>query len=497
MHGPPPQRPHRWIQVAAACGMTIWLAGCATGPDFVRPEPPSVHTYLSGETPTVIAPGKNQPEQRLVLGRAIAAQWWTVYRSKRLDEVLQQALRENPDLKAAQATLAAAREAVIQARSAYAPQVDVNAAASSNTAASTTTSLYSVGGTVYYAPDVFGGARRAVEQQQALAEYQRYQLAAAWLSLTGNAVSEAINIASTRQQISALQEIIANDTRDLRLVQLKYEAGKVARVEVLSAESQLANDRTQLPPLRQQLNQARHALAILVGRFPGDWSPPDFDLDEFTLPGELPVEVPSSLVHQRPDILAAEARLHADSAAIGVAASQLYPDLTLSADFGVRSTSMATLFQGGSQFWNLLGNLGAPIFHAGALRAQKWAAVETFRASAARYQQTVLAAFGQVADVLRALAHDGELIAAQQQALETSEQLVKLQRLSYAAGKSNLLQLLDAERSYQQARLGYARAQAQRFQDTTGLFLAMGGGWSAPQTNLRNPAPASSSPTTQ
>jgi NodT family efflux transporter outer membrane factor (OMF) lipoprotein len=469
----------RILPAAIGCSLAVGLAGCTSGPNFAPPTAPRVNTYLHGKTPAVISPGKNEPEQRLASGRAITGQWWGLYRSKRLDEVLQQALQHSPDLAAARETLVAAREAVIQARGGYFPQVDVSGRASRDATGPGTNDLYSVGATIYYVPDLFGASRRAVEQQQALADYQYYQLAAAWLSLTGNVVTEAINIASTRQQIAALKEIIANDQQDLRLVNLKYEAGKVARVDVLSAESQLANDRTQLPPLQQQLSQARHALAVLVGRFPGEWSPPDFDLAEFTLPAQLPLQVPSVLVHQRPDILAAEARLHADSAAIGVTASQLYPNLTLSANFGSQSASMATLFQGGSNFWNLVGNLTAPLFHAGALQAQKRAAVATFRASAARYEQTVLAAFGQVADTLRALAHDGDLVAAQQQALDTSDQLVRLQRLSYAAGKSDLLQLLDAERRYQQARLGYARAQAQRFQDSTQLLLAMGGGWSA------------------
>ena len=254
-----------------------------------------------------------------------------------------------------------------------------------------------------------------------------------------------------------------------------------------TAESQLANDRTQLPPLQQQLSVAHHALSVLVGKFPGQWSAPDFDLTEFALPAELPVSVPSDLVHQRPDILAAEAQLHASSAAIGVAASQLYPGITLSGTLGVESLSTATLFQSSSRFWNLVANLTAPVFHGGALEAQKQAAIDTFRASAATYQQTVLTAFGQVADVLRALDHDAELVAAQKHALDTSATSLALQRLSYTAGKSDLLQLLNAERAHQQARLGYARAQAQRYQDTTQLFVAMGGGWMTAKNDVSVP----------
>jgi NodT family efflux transporter outer membrane factor (OMF) lipoprotein len=474
-----------------AVGIAVTVAGCAVGPDFVRPAPPQVKNYTSAETQAVIAPGAGEPAQRLAMGQAISSQWWKLYRSPPLNKVLDQAIADNRTLAAAQATLAQAQQAVIQARGGFYPQFDVGASAQRQRAAAsrsagigpsggagaTTINLYQLGPTVSYAPDVFGGTRRRVEQQEALAENQRYQLAAAYLTLTGNAVSQAIDVASARLQISAAQDIIADDERNLRLVRLKLEAGKASRLDLLTAESQLANDRTQLPPLQQQLSAARHALSVLVGKFPGQWAVPDFDLTEFTLPEELPLSIPSDLVHQRPDILATEAQLHASSAAIGVAASQLYPNITLSGSLGVESLSTATLFQSSSEFWSLVASLTTPIFHGGALEAQRQAAIDAFQASAATYQQTVLAAFGQVADVLRALANDAELVGAQKHALDTSATTLRLQRLSYAAGKSDLLQLLDAERVYQQARLGYARAQTQRFQDTTQLFVAMGGGW--------------------
>lgn len=474
-----------------AVGLAAVLAGCAVGPDFVRPAPPPVKSYSAGGTPGVLAPGVGEPVQRLVAGQAVSARWWEMYRSRRLNEVVDLALADSPTLAAARATLAQARQAVIQARGGFYPQIDVGASAqrqgtassrstgggSAVAAGSQTFNLYSLGPTVSFVPDAFGGTRRRVEQEEALAEKQRYQLAAAYLTLTGNAVTQAINIASARLQIGAVRDIIADDERNLGLVRLKFEGGKVARLDLLTAESQLANDRTQLPSLQQQLSAAHHALSVLVGKFPGQWTAPDFDLAEFTLPAELPVSVPSDLVHERPDILAAEAQLHASSAAVGVAASQLYPNITLSGSLGVESLSTATLFQGSSRFWSLVANLTAPVFHGGALEAQKQGAIDAFRASAATYRETVLTAFGQVADVLRALAHDADLVSAQKHALETSATTVELQRLSYKAGKSDLLQLLDAERAYQQARLGYARALAQRHLDTVQLFVAMGGGW--------------------
>ncbi|HTO63198.1 MAG TPA: TolC family protein, partial [Bradyrhizobium sp.] len=262
------------------------------GPDFVRPSPTEVKEYTSAAMPAVLTPGNGEAEQHLVTGQAIAAEWWALFQSPVLTEVVEQAIAENRTLAAAKATLAQAQQVVLQARGAYYPQLDFAAnvqrqqiSGSAKSSGSSPFTLFSLGPTVSYAPDVFGGTRRLVEQQEALAENQGYQFAAAYLTLTGNAVSQAINIASARMQLSAAEDIIAQDERDLDLVRQKYEAGKAAQSDVLTAESLLANDRTLLPPLRQQLSVARHALAVLVGQFPGAWSAPDFELTEFTLPG--------------------------------------------------------------------------------------------------------------------------------------------------------------------------------------------------------------------
>ena len=327
----------------------LLLAGCAVGPDFAPPAPPTVPTYTSSALPETLAPGFDEAEQRLANGQTVAADWWQLFHSAPLSAVLAEAIARNQDLAAANATLAQAQEAVNQARGAFYPQIDLalsarreqttslrsNSSRSGNHGGGTSVdNLYSLGPSISYSPDVFGLTRRQVEQQQALARSQAYQLAAAYLTLTGNVVSQAINIASARLQITATEDIIADDEQNLTLVQAKFKAGKAARTDVLIAESQLTNDRTLLPPLRQQLSVAQHALAVLRGRFPGQTPDLDFELAAFTLPGELPVSLPSQLVRQRPDILAAEANLHAASAALGVATAQLYPTVTLSASFG-------------------------------------------------------------------------------------------------------------------------------------------------------------------
>jgi NodT family efflux transporter outer membrane factor (OMF) lipoprotein len=485
--------PACFARIAPTVGVALVLAGCAVGPDFRRPPAPKVDRYTLGDTPGDLTAEVDGTAQHVRLGQTIAAEWWGLFHSPALDQVLHQAIAGNPTLTAAEATLVQAEQAVRQARASFYPQFDFgasidrqqngarsgqsNSSPSAGSAKSGAFNLYSLGPTVSYVPDVFGGTRRHVEQQAALAERQDYQLAAAYLTLTGNTVAQAINLASARMQLSAAEGIIADDEQNLDLVRQTLEAGKAAQLDVLTAESQLANDRVLVPPLRQQVSTAHHALSILVGKFPGEWSPPDFDLADFTLPGDLPVSLPSELVHQRPDILAAEAQLHADSAAVGVATAQMYPSLTLSASVSAEALSTSGVFPASSTVWNLAAGLTAPLFHGGALDAQRKGAIAAFQASLATYQATVLQAFGQVADTLRALEHDAELVDAERRALDSSTATLELQRFSYAAGKSNLLQLLDAERLSQQSRLGYARARAQRYQDTTLLLVAMGGGW--------------------
>jgi NodT family efflux transporter outer membrane factor (OMF) lipoprotein len=459
---------------AFAVMVLLALGGCAVGPDFVRPAAPGGNGYTAQPVPEEIASSTGGESQRLQTGERIPAEWWQLFKSPALKDAVEAAIGGNRTLAAARATLAAARENVLAARGGYWPQVDASASAERFRR---TPNLYTVGATASYAPDVFGATARGVEEQEALAEQQHYELAAAYLSLTGNVVTEAITIASLRGQLEASEEVVADDTRNLELVRFKYEAGKAPLTDVLTAETQLALDRTALPGLRQQLAAARDALSVLTGRAPAAWVPPDFDLKDFTLPQELPLSLPAELARQRPDILAAEALLHADSAAVGVATARLYPNITLSATGGQQSLDSSSLFQGVNTFWTLAASLAQPIFHGGTLRAQRRAAIELYQASLATYEQTVLQGLQQVADILQALAHDAELLDAQRQLLESASHALTLQRESYAAGKSDLLQLIVAERAYQQARLGMVTAQARRLQDTAQLFVALGGGW--------------------
>ena len=472
-----------------ALSLLVVLAGCEVGPDFVRPAPPIVAAYTPQKVALNLNPGGKEPAQRLVAGQAIPAAWYELFHALALDDVVRQAVADSPTIATARATLAQAQQAVVQARGAYFPQLDFAATAERLQGPANLLgqqpakhlpvyNLYTIGPLASFSPDVFGTTARKVEQQSSLAQYQAYELAAAQLTITGNVVTEALTIASDRAQLDAVRGIVADDAKNLALVREKFAVGRAPRTDVLLADSQLTNDRALLPPLEQQVAAAEDALTTLVGKYPAQWSPPAFALNDFTLPADLPVSVPSALVHQRPDILAAEAQLHAASAAIGVATGQLYPSIDLTGSLATAAIDPASLFNQRGLVWSVLAGITAPIFHGGALEAQKEGAVDAFRASAATYRQVVVQAFGQVADALRALDHDARLVEAEHRALAIADASLALQRLGYDAGKVDILKLIDAERSDQQARIGYARAVAQRYLDTAQLFVAMGGGWS-------------------
>jgi NodT family efflux transporter outer membrane factor (OMF) lipoprotein len=490
-----------------AAMLAVATSACAAvGPNFKPPEAPSTAGYTPPGERTVsdAHAGPAQPRQTVALGEKVTADWWTLLRSPDLDRLVKQAISGSPTLESAKARLAQAREGVAAATGALYPQIGFNANVAREKQSATAFglapgafplppnyTLLQVGPTASYDLDLFGGGRRRVEQQSALADVQRDQLAAAYLTLTGDTVTQAIQVAAIRAQLKAVGDILDIDRQNLELVRKERQAGSVPDSDVVVAESQLAADETLPPGLEQQLGVAKHALAVLTGRPPGDWSPPDFDLAALTLPGRLPVSLPSELVHQRPDIQAAEAQLHAASAQIGVATAQLYPDITLSAGISASSLDGGNLFNPAGLVWSIAGGLAQPVFDGGARRAERRAALDNFRASAADYQQTVLQSFGQVADILGALTHDADLLAAQQRALDMAAASVGLQRINYSRGGAGLLNLLDAQRQYQQASLGYVRAQAQRYQDSIQLLVAMGGGWWAANLTLSdNSGPA-------
>ena len=488
--------PHTLCVTRVARGVLVLTAllatGCVVGPNFKSPDTPAISDYVAHDEKmeTAIEGGPGAPKQTLQIGESVQQDWWALFQSPELNSVVEQALAGNHTLDGAKARLEQAHESVTAASSAFYPEVSVGASASHQKLNSAgfglapnafplppNFNLFQVGANASYSLDIFGGTRRRVEQQEALEALALEEVHAANLTLTGNAVSIAVQTAAIRAQIEALHQILEIDKQNVDLVRKARDAGAVPDSDVIAAESQLASDETLQPALDQQMSVAKHALAVLLGKSPSEWSPPEFSLSELTLPGQLPVALPSELVHRRPDIVAAEAQLHAANAQIGIATAQLYPSITLSASVGEAALKGGDLFDPAALVWSIAAGITQPIFDGGRRRADQRAALASFRGAAADYQQTVLLAFGQVADVLKALEHDGNLLAAQQAALDKAVQSARLQRISYGGGGTGLLSLLDAQRQYQQALLGYTRAQTQRYQDSIQLLVAMGGGW--------------------
>ncbi|MBU6475483.1 MAG: efflux transporter outer membrane subunit [Alphaproteobacteria bacterium] len=462
---------------AAALCLAALLASCApVGPDFTHPQPPAERNYTQEKELLT-------PAQHVSLGERLKMDWWRLYASNALNATISQALAGNYSLAAARQTLAEADESVAAENGGLMPQVSLNGQISrqkNGVAVFGPSNIkippfnaYEAGPSVSWTLDFFGGQRRAIERQKALAAYQYYKLDAAYVELTGNVVAQALDIAAARAEMGTVLKIIGEDKKTLRLVQKSYSAGAETRVDVLAAKSQLENNRALLPPLRQRISAAEHALAILAGKPPGDWTPPAFALEDMTLPQDLPVSLPSEMARTRPDILAAEANLHAASAAVGVAAADMYPRITLSATTLQEALVPGQIFNGTANAWSMIGGVSAPVFNGGTLSAQKRAAVDAYNAALLQYKQTVLNAFGEVADALSGLGHDNELVAAQQRARNTAAAALRLTRKSYRLGESNLLRVQDSERQLAEAELGLIRAQSQRYQDTAKLFVAL------------------------
>jgi NodT family efflux transporter outer membrane factor (OMF) lipoprotein len=468
------------LPTSIAAAVATLLAGCAVGPDFERPEPPHAEQYVAPKTSAASAADR----QELLLGQSPATEWWHFFQSDALNQIVERALTSNRRLTAEQWSLAQSQELVSAKAGERWPQIDASAGSGRQKYGSQFLgplpkpppfTYFSVGATVSYSLDLTGGLTRSIEQQNALAQYQQHQVEAAQLMVTGNAVNQALEVASLRAQIATVEALLDRDRENLKLVQVAFEAGSVSRLDVVSAQSQLASDTTLLAPLRQQLSEARHALALTLGAAPADPSLPELDLAQLTLPAQLPVSLPSELARRRPDILSAEAQLHAATAAVGVATSNLYPHIDLTGTTGQQAISSGALFDKASNVWSIVGGLVTPIFDGGTLRAEKRAAIDAMRSSGALYEQTVLTAFSQVADSLEALDNGADQLRAQANAEAAARDTVTMTRQSYNEGNVGVLQVLDAERRYQQARLGYVRAQAQRYMDTAQLMLALGG----------------------
>lgn len=472
------------------------MAGCAVGPDFLRPDAPETQSFTEEPLPaqTESADTTGGAAQKFVPGGDVPGQWWTLYQSEPLNKLVDQALTANPDLEASQAALRQAQQNYYAAQGPLFPQVDAGAgvtrqrlgSAGFGTGGGTTSifTLYNASVSVSYLLDIWGGTRREVEAAGAGADFAKFELDATYLTVTSNVVTGAIQEASLRAQIGATNDIIRGQSQELGMLNQQFELGAISRADVLSQQSQLAQTKATLPGLERQLTQTRNQLATLVGRLPSQSGVNAFDLTKMKLPTDIPVSVPSKLVEQRPDIRAAEAILHQASAEVGVATANMLPQVTLSANYGSLALNTGDLFKAPSVTWSLGASVVQAIFHGGALWHRRGAAKAAYDKAFAQYKSTVLTAFADVANAFRALETDAQALKATLLAEQAARGRLYLTREQYRAGAVAYLSVLDAERTYQQARIALVQAQAARYADTAALFVALGGGW------WNTPAPA-------
>jgi NodT family efflux transporter outer membrane factor (OMF) lipoprotein len=466
------------------------LAGCVVGPDFTAPAPPGLTQVTTAPLPATTARAATigGAAQHLDVGRDIEGEWWTMFHSPRIAALVAQALKANPSIAAAQATLREAKENARAEQGAFFPSLSGSASAerektsavTSGLAASTNIPPLSVVGaslSVSYNPDVFGGVHRSVEQLNAQAEYQQFELEATYLSLAANVVTTALNEASLQGQIDATDAIIRIYRDELAVTQRRFDLGGVTRADVLTQQSNLAAAVATLPPLLKQRDQQRNQLADYLGAAPSQVSGAPLDLATLTLPEDLPVSLPSAIVAQRPDIRAAEATLHAATANVGIATANMLPDITLSGSYGAQSNGFGNLFTPAGLIWSVAGAISQPIFEGGTLSARRRAAVAAMQVAAAQYSSTVNAAFQDVANALVAVQHDADTLRATLDSERTAASSLAVVRGQYDAGAVTYVSVLQAEQLYQTARLSLVSAQAARFTDTVALLTALGGGW--------------------
>lgn len=481
--------------------LCLVLPGCKMGPNFHMPAPPPTNQITESPVPkqttSIPAARKGGKRQEFVAGADIPGQWWYLFHSQIINDLIERGLANSPTLSGAKATLKEAEENFnAEVGALMFPAVSAqlggqrqrfNFASFGESANSTSSifNLYNASVNVSYTLDFWGANRRQIESYAAQVDYEHYELVAAYLTLTSNIVTSAVAAASYKAQIDATKEIVHSLRRQLVIMRKQQELGGISGNDVFSQQTQLSQTEAELPPLEQAYNQTVHALAVLVGTVPSDFVLPPLNLDKLNLPTKLPMTLPSILVRQRPDIQAQEALLHAACAQIGVATANLLPQITITGAFGYEALIPKNLFKSANNVWNYGGNLLQPIFYGGELLAKRRAAIAAYQAAEAQYQQTVLAAFQNVADALRALQFDAYTLKALKEAEIASSRSLNITTQQYRLGGVTYIILLTAEKQYQQSVISRVRAQAARYSDTAALFQALGGGWwNAPEKYL-------------
>lgn len=478
--------------------LIVALSACTVGPAYVKPAPPPVRDYTARPvTGTLATPGNGVPgPQQLEYGSSPKSEWWQSFGSTPLDGLMSQALARNPGLEQARQTLQQAQFNLKAAEGIFYPQVSLGLSAERTRTSGAQSggmvgpnlyNLYTGQVSVSYYPDAFGLNRLVAQNAQAQVDVARDQLIAAQLTIEGDVANAALALAGLDARIDATEKTIADQKALLDLIQTQYRLGAVSELRVATQQSQVASTEAQLPTLQLARDQVRHLLATLLGNFPAQGgNMPTLKLSDLRLPATVPVSLPSTLVRTRPDVLAAEAQLRAANAQVGAAVARMYPDLALTGNFGAQSNSWSKFFNPASRIWDLAAAAAIPVFEGGTLRAQKHAAQAAYRAVFAGYENTVLGAFRDVADALRAIERDAVVLDAQTRALDAARTAFALASKQYQAGAVDYLSLLTSEVQYQNARIAHINAVTQRFTDTVALYIALGGG---AVDDARNTAP--------
>ncbi|WP_420135701.1 efflux transporter outer membrane subunit [Rhodopseudomonas sp.] len=469
----------RSVMATAIC---MLLGGCAVGPDFITPAPPSVDRYTAAPLPA--AGGKQGAP--FVAAEDIPTRWWSAFRSVPLDRVIRAAVTNNPSLQAADAALKLARYNALAQRGLYFPQVAASYGPSAQLTSNYEPSdvpqqrytLHTAQLTIAYTLDIWGANARAVESLDAITEQQHFQLEAAHLSLTANIVTAAIGEASLRGQIAATQRIIAIERDILQILKSQFEAGQAAQVDVLSQQAALAQVEQTLPPLEKQLAVQRDLVTALAGEPSAAGIPQRFELAQLTLPRNIPVLLPSTLVRHRPDVRAAEANLHSVSAQVGVAVAARLPNIAIGgSSAGASAYKFAQLFAPGTGFYVLAANATQPIFDGMTLLNKQHAAEAALEQADAQYRQAVIAALQNVADALQSLAIDARLVSSAIKAETVARTSLDIVRQQLKLGQVNQVAVLNAQQTYFNAAVARVQAEATRLSDAAGLFMATGGSW--------------------
>jgi len=467
-----------------ALAPALMLAGCALGPDFKRPDAPAgAHVVIAPQAEALRTEGASQ---RFDASADVPARWWTLLGSPALDALVDGALAHSPTVAAAQAALRQSQDELRAGSGVFYPQVGASLGVARERSIVELNrapqgvgpyNLATASASVSYVPDLFGLQRRSVEALRAQSEAQRDDVLAAYLALTANVVNAGVARAGYQAQLDALRETVRMQADQIHLARVQFDAGTAAYTAVVALTSQQSANQADAAALEQRIDQSEHLLAQLGGLAPADARLPAIALEDLRLPPDLPDALPAALARHRPDILAAEANLHAASARIGIATADLFPTVILGGTAGASQSSIAALLSSGTSFWSAQAQVAGTIFSGFSQWYARRAAIDAYQQSLALYQQTVLAALAQVADAMTALAHDAQAVRAQSAALAAAGEGLRLSRANYEAGTAGYLDLLSADMQYQQARLGYAGALAQRLQDTVALYAALGGGW--------------------